>query len=50
MFLVWKQEWMNKKFNQTYHANVNVTLTLKKVVQIKFGITINVARSAKIQE
>ena len=33
-----------------YHENVNVNLTVENVIQIKFGITINVGVSAKIQE
>ena len=43
---------MNKKHYETCvmcYANVNVNLTVKNVFQIKFGITINVNMSAKIQ-
>ena len=32
------------------HANENVKLTVKNKILIKFGITINVGVSAKIQE
>ena len=44
-----------KKMNQKhcknkYHANLNVNLIVKNVIQIKFGITKNVDGSAKIQE
>ena len=30
--------------------NVNVNMTVKNVIQIKYGITINVDMSGKIQE
>ena len=32
-----------------YHANVNVSLMVENVIQIKSGITINVSVSVKIQ-
>ena len=42
---------MNKKnWQHIHHANVNVNLTVKNVIQIKFGIKINVDVSAKLQE
>ena len=42
---------MNQKhLKNTSHVNVNVNLTVKNVIQIKFGIMINVDVSAKIQE
>ena len=42
---------MNQKYYKNkYHANLNVNLIVKNVIQIKFGITKNVDGSAKIQE
>ena len=36
--------------NHKYHANVNVNLTVKNEIQIKFGKTVNVFVNVKIQE
>ena len=33
---------MNKKVYKTHHANLNVNLTVKNVIQIKFWTTINI--------
>ena len=33
-----------------YHANVNVSLIVKNVTQIKSGITISVGRSVKMKK
>ena len=42
---------MNQKHEQNiYHANVNVNLIVKIVIQIKSVITINVGVSAKIRK
>ena len=43
MFLIQLQEKMNKKFQQMIcHANVNVTLMEKNLIQTKSGTSINV--------
>ena len=41
---------MSQKYIETYHANVNATLTVVNVARIKSGIMINVSVSAKIQK
>ena len=42
---------MSQKYLQiTYHANLNVNLTVKNLIQIKSGITINVDASVKIKK
>ena len=42
---------MSQKYLQiTYHANLNVNLTVKNLIQIKSGITINVDGSVKIKK
>ena len=42
---------MSRKYQQiTYHANLNVNLTVKNLIQIKSGITINVDASVKIKK
>ena len=42
---------MSQKYLQiTYHANLNVNLTVKNLIQIKSGITINVDASVKTKK
>ena len=43
-------KYLTERLKNIYHANVNVNLPVKSVIQIKFGIMINVDVRAKIQE
>ena len=38
---------IQKSYQKTYHANVNVNLIAESVIQIRSGITINVNARAK---